>query len=184
MTSQNPYLKSVFPQPPLVTYKRQKNIRDFLIRAKVPPPLKPFPKRQLNGVKKCNKPWMACPYIKEGKTIKLNNKLWKITNNINCETKNIIYLIECNIDTCKMRYIGESERKLRERLSDHRSYINNNMKNKATGHHFNLPGHSIDNITITVIEKVRKDDILYRREREKFYIRKFNTYYNGMNRQP
>ena len=184
MTSQNPYLKSVFPEPPLVAYKRQKNIRDFIIRAKLPPPLRPRPKRQLNGMKKCMKSCSACPYIKEGNAIKLNDKMWKITSNVNCETQNSIYVIECNIDSCKKRYIGESERKLRERITEHRGYINNNMKNMATGHHFNLPGHSIDNLTITIIEKVRKNDTLYRKEREKFYIRKFNTFYNGMNKMP
>ena len=36
MVSQDPYLSEVFSQPPLTAYKRQKNIRDHLIRAKVP----------------------------------------------------------------------------------------------------------------------------------------------------
>ena len=37
MTIASPYLKEVFPEPPLVAYKRQRNISDFLIRAKQPP---------------------------------------------------------------------------------------------------------------------------------------------------
>merc|ERR1712129_19133 len=36
MTFMDPYLEEVFPEPPLVAYKRQKSIKDFLIRAKVP----------------------------------------------------------------------------------------------------------------------------------------------------
>ena len=58
------------------------------------------------------------------------------------------------------------------------------MKNKATGYHFNLPGHSIDNLTITILEYVKKYDTLYRWERERFYFRTFNKYYDGMNRKP
>jgi hypothetical protein len=36
MVSQDPYLTEVFVQPPLTAYRRQRNIRDHLIRAKVP----------------------------------------------------------------------------------------------------------------------------------------------------
>ena len=35
--TQYPKLKEVFPDPPLIAYKRQKNLRQVLIRAKVPP---------------------------------------------------------------------------------------------------------------------------------------------------
>ena len=41
---QDPRLKEVFPKPPLVAYKRPKNIRDTLIRSKVPPLLNSRPK--------------------------------------------------------------------------------------------------------------------------------------------
>ena len=37
MTVQNQYLKEVFPEPPMTTYRRQTNIRDILIKSKVPP---------------------------------------------------------------------------------------------------------------------------------------------------
>ena len=33
MTLLSPYMRDVFPEPPLVAYKRQKNISDFIIRA-------------------------------------------------------------------------------------------------------------------------------------------------------
>ena len=37
MFGQEPYLKSVFPEPPMVAYKRQRNIREAIVRAKVAP---------------------------------------------------------------------------------------------------------------------------------------------------
>ena len=40
---QDPRLKEVFPKPPLVAYKRPKNIRDTSIRSKVPPLLNSRP---------------------------------------------------------------------------------------------------------------------------------------------
>ena len=36
----------------------------------------------------------------------------------------------------------------------------------------------------TVIEKVKQKDTIYRQEREKYHIMKFNTFYDGMNRMP
>jgi hypothetical protein len=54
---------------------------------------------------------------------------------------------------------------------------------KATGAHFNKPSHSLANLTVTVLEQVKFKDESYRKEREKYFIRKFNTYNNGMNRQ-
>ena len=83
-----------------------------------------------------------------------------------------------------MRYIRESERNMQQILSEHIGYINNRHLRQATGYHFNKKGHSSDNVTITILEKVKKMDTQYRKEREKFLIRKFNTYYNGINRMP
>ena len=112
-----------------------------------------------------------------------NNSIWKLNKKLNCESFNIVYLIQCTKDNCRMRYIGESKRPLKFRLADHRGYVVNNH-NTATGAHFNLPGHSVANISVTILEQVKKDDENYRKEREKFFIRKFNTFYNGINRQP
>ena len=70
MCSQNPNLEEVFKEPPLTAYKRQKNIRDYLVGAKVAPKLGPYPKRRLNGMVKCGKSCIVCPFIKESKQIK------------------------------------------------------------------------------------------------------------------
>ena len=51
---QDPHLKEVFPKPPLVSYRRQKNIRETLIRAKVPPRPK-REQRKRHGMNKCKK---------------------------------------------------------------------------------------------------------------------------------
>ena len=64
------------------------------------------------------------------------------------------------------------------------TYAKNNQQNKATGHHFNMPGHSWKNMQFIILEKVLQNDKTYREEREKYLIQKFGTYRNGMNRQP
>ena len=93
-------------------------------------------------------------------------------------------MIECNIENCKKRYIGESERMLKDRISEHVGYIRTKKTNIATGEHFNMPGHSLGNMTVTILEKVESEDIFYRQERETYLIRKFNTFYRGLNLRP
>ena len=52
-----------------------------------------------------------------------------------------------------MKYVGETKRMLKFRLADHRGYINNQDETQATGKHFNSPGHSLADLSITVLEK-------------------------------
>ena len=35
--TKDPYLKQIFQEPPLIAYKRPKNIKDLIIKAKIPP---------------------------------------------------------------------------------------------------------------------------------------------------
>ena len=53
----------------------------------------------------------------------------------------------------------------------------------ASGDHYNSPGHSVSDLSVTILEKVKKNCELYRKERERYLINKFNTYYKGINRQ-
>ena len=43
----------------------------------------------------------------------------------------------------------------------------------ATGQHFNIPGHTLSDMTVTVLEKVKTSDMMYRKECDKYLIRKF-----------
>ena len=93
-------------------------------------------------------------------------------------------MVECNKDNCRQRYIGETEREFKQRIYEHLGYVRNQNINQATGSHFNLAGHDISNMQLTIIEKVKKNDQTYRREREKFFIEQFNTFHAGINRMP
>ena len=53
----------------------------------------------------------------------------------------------------------------------------------ATGLYFNLSGHSLADLSITPLEQVRKNDTVFRKEREEFHIRRFNTLHKGLNRK-
>ena len=118
--TQDPRLKEIFPDPPLVAYKRPQNIRDKLIRSKIPQQSK-GPKRNIKGMKKCNS-CCVCPYIKEGKVVKATSSNYQIDINssVDCSTRNVIYLLGCS--KCPMQYIGETERMLKDRFREHKGY--------------------------------------------------------------
>ena len=179
--AQDPRLKEIFPLPPLVAYKRPPNIRDSLIRAKVPRPNPNKPKRNLPGMKQCLN-CGVCPYVRVGKSVRSTNNNYQIEINtsVNCSSSNVIYMVGCK--KCTQQYIGETERSIRERFREHMGYVKASLKNKATGQHFNEPGHKVSDMTITVIEKVYNKDPRYRKQREKMFINKFNTRYKGLNK--
>ena len=180
--TQDQRLKEIFPEPPLVAYKRPPNIKDKMIRSRVPPINNPRPKRNNPGMKKCYNCGI-CPYVKEGNSVKATSNNYKIdiNTNVNCSSKNIIYLLGCK--KCSQQYIGESERTLRERFAEHKGYVSTRNFSKTTGMHFNEKGHSVSDMTITIVEKLFNQNPLFRKEREKMYIQKFNTQYKGLNRK-
>ena len=113
-------------------------------------------------------------------TVKSNNFEWKINKTANCETDNVVYLIQCQ--KCKINYIGETERPLKERIAEHKGYIRTNKVNQPIGEHFSKPGHALHDLKVTVLENVKNRDTQYRKERESYLIRKFNAFYKGMNK--
>ena len=52
---------------------------------------------------------------------------------------------------------------------------------KATGKHLNLPSHSLPNMEILILEKVKMNNLQYRKERAEYHIGKFNTFHGGFN---
>ena len=108
---QDPYLKKVCPEPPLIAFRRQKNIQEFLIRAKVPP-APSRPKRALPGMKQCGR-CLACSYVKTGKNMKSTSS--NFTAELN--TSGVVYCIECKI--CRIQYVGKTKDKAKERFLKH-----------------------------------------------------------------
>ena len=136
---------------------------------------------------KCGK-CLACSYILEckkisGKNYKGRKFIWTLGRQHNCNSKNVIYLLQCDKDNCRQKYLGMTQ-DLRDRIYQHVGYARNKTLSQATGEHFNLPGHNMHNMKFTVLEQVKSNDPLYAREREKLLIRKFNSFHDGINKEP
>ena len=111
-----------------------------------------------------------------------------IKDSVNCETDNCIYYWKCNKNKCKdyprCEYIGLTTRPFRNRLMEHKQYVRSQLLDKPSGHHFNQPGHSLSHLSGLVLEHVKSPDPFVLKAREFYYIQKFDTYNNGLNKEP
>ena len=80
---------------------------------------------------------LICPFNLETKEVRSEEFVWRIENKVKCKSNNIVYMLVCTKDRCKqkenrqMRYLGETERTLKDRICEHVGYINTkNSKNQ------------------------------------------------------
>jgi hypothetical protein len=102
---------------------------------------------------KCGKPrCKTCQHIKITETITdPNGNLIRLHDQLNCQSKNVIYVIECL--NCNIRYVGETCQKLKDRVNQHRSDIKC-KKNTVIATHFAQKCPDINFFQITPVEKV------------------------------
>ena len=79
--------------------------------------------------------------------------------------------------------MGETEKTLRERIKQHVGYVRNKKLDQATGEHFNLPGHSINDFSVTVVMKIYSSDDRMRKQKEHELINSMGTKHRGMNKK-
>jgi len=100
---QDPWMKDVFQNPPMVTYRRLPNLGD---------PSRMRPKRLIPGMKPCGLNCPTCPFIEPGTVKQSSNtsKKMEINGTFNCKTRNVVYCITC--EQCKLQYIEQTTRSL------------------------------------------------------------------------
>ena len=183
--AKDPYLKKVFPNPPMVAFRRPANLRDKLIKAKIPPVTNKREKRCLPGMKPCNEnKCETCPFVVHTRKFRgpFNQVEVQINGPVNRITSNVVYCLQCNKTNCRQIYIGHTQRPLKERFGEHKTSVRNNSKN-AIGDHFNGPGHSIFDMKILALEKVYKPGLSIIEKRESLWINRFEAEFRGLNRK-
>ena len=109
-----------------MAYKRSPNLCDLLVRTQLRGNTNPQQKAP-SGIYKCNHSrCLTCLFLQEGQakyTFSTTKKERCINDNLNCKSKNLIYLIECK--KCTKQYIGETTRQLHEHFGVHRRSIQN-----------------------------------------------------------
>ena len=145
--------QEAFKDTSLLAYRRPKNLRDFLFKAK----LKQSPPNNANSPKKvtrCNdRHYRACKFIAHGisfYTFHNTGEQRKVLQNLSCSSNNLVYLINCKQcikkdPTLPCQYTAQTCRPLRECFGEHRHSIENIIE-ESVPIHFNPPKHMLNPI--------------------------------------
>ena len=167
-------MKAVFPKPSIIAYKRGSNICDSLVHRKTSKAVS-LDKTVTTGSMRCKKGCSVCPLVIESKVVTSINedRTFEIKSAIDCETDNVVYAIHCG--KCEsVVYVGETDRRLKDRAIEHRSNIKTG-KEVPVALHFNQVGHRLKDMYVYGIERVSIKNSIYRREREKLWIKLLKT---------
>ncbi|KAK3082683.1 hypothetical protein FSP39_002468 [Pinctada imbricata] len=162
-------LQKIFKSPPILAFRRGRNLGDVLVHGKHNKIFKEKGKPEVTCSPKCK----ICPLIMRSSSLKTNNTTVKLNQYHMCKTWNAVYGIRC--DKCdQFVYVGETERSIGERLKEHLADVTHG-RNKSVPNHFNQNDHSIKDIKIAILERCLENSRYYRKTKEIFWIDKLNT---------
>ena len=123
-----------FEQPPMVAYRRDKNLKDILVHSKL------RQRTEDTGTKECGRNrCRTCNHVHKEKLIVGPRNTFRINASFTCESKGVIYAIICK--KCGELYVGETGRRMSDRFTEHlRDVRDKVMKEVPT--HFNSDGHN------------------------------------------
>jgi hypothetical protein len=159
-------MQQIFAEPPLVAFRRDRNLEDVLVHGKL--------NRVLKVTEAKCEQCKVCDIISTAPISDTDDKdSYKVVGDQTCKVMNVVYVLRCS--KCrKPVYVGETERELRERIGEHMADIRL-CRDKAVGNHFNEDGHDISHLTVSVIEKIFDSSRSFRQIKEKGWIRKLKT---------
>ena len=181
-----PKLKEIFAEPPILTFKRNKNLRDTIGGNKV------LDNKKVLNVKKFNKGKcqpcftrsinLCCKQLKTCSTFQsaFNKNVFLIRHNVICKSSCVIYLMECCLCE-KSQYVGKSEYSVDLRINTHRNDVWR-TDGPPCDKHFQMPGHNFNtHAKFTIMEEVYSKSLSKLKirslleHREDFWILKLQT---------
>ena len=113
-----PERKELFENKIFLSFRRAKNLKDKLVRAKLPN--SDDGGLSVKGCYKCNgrKSCQICGLIKEGDSFENSdeNRSFSIfSGRYNCNSENVVYLLQC--ECCRRKYVGSTKTKFRQRFN-------------------------------------------------------------------
>ena len=171
----------VFNEIPIVGFRRGKSLKDMLVRAKVPPLVRENGSSMSCLGKRCR----ICPFIKNSTSFdSKNGTKYDIRQpNLNCDSKNVVYLLSCK--TCGVQYVGSCTTKFRLRFNNYKScnrkHLEQVVPQQNLHNHFDIPGHNgMSDFIFTLIDQAENEKCL--RKRERFWQYKLETFIpHGLN---
>ena len=194
--SRDSRFRQLFPKAPKPVFRRGKNLKQILCKAKLPK-IKALNTRAAdrgshNGVTRCNKgsgrsQCKACPYLTERpnqviKELKVHSsgETIKIEDQINCKTKSVLYAAESVKDP--KQYAGQTGGTVARRTLQHANDIGNQRLEKAVPEHFRETKSRKEHLRMTPFKVIKSKDPYVRLHFEREFISKHNFVEAGINK--
>ena len=145
----DPDLSEIFPEPPLVAFKRDTSLRDQLVHSKLlSSPSVTSPGTHPCGLPRCK----ICPHVSSATSIRGPKGSFEIKRHFTCQSADVVYAVICSLcsDSVLMMYVGETFRTLAARGEEHLRAARLGY-NTQVGEHFQRPGHCADHFTICCV---------------------------------
>ena len=142
--SDDPATKDIFSDPPLTSFRKDKNLRQLLVSSKLPS------HTSCTGCRPCRRPRCnTCRVISTATHVHGPKGNWKISGSFSCITRDCIYCIYCT--KCQQIYVGETKRRLADRVTEHLRSIRIKSAGLPVAQHFNKPDHNIGHFQVSVL---------------------------------
>ena len=128
--------------------------------------------------------WMfTMPLVTNSNALSINDQQINIPNNLNCKTRNTIYLWKCKICDNQNVYFGRTTQRCHQRTNGHRNcFSKNNFQKSALSMHAkdkHPENMHLENFEIAIVKQIFPRSI----KREEFkVIDKYRTKVLGLNR--
>ena len=167
---------NIFQTTPLVAFRQTDNLSDILVRSKL------RTDKQTDVTKgsfQCGKNCITCRFITDGRTnytFSATGEIRTIHDHIDCNSKNLVYMIHCL--RCNKQYIGETKRRLKDRFNEHRRPVDRptpSSRPTAVSDHFLSDNHSPNDIELIPLELIHSSCDALRKAREAYLIERGQT---------
>ena len=163
--------RRVFPDTPIVGFRKGKSLKDLLVRAKVPNTQTKGKSGKCNSKKSRGKKCGVCAFIENQSefTDSKETQFYAIKSILDCNSSYVIYLNTCK--TCKLQYVGSAKTPFRSRFHNYTSCFRKVQRNERNvpqtqfHKHFLADDHQgMDDWNITLIEQCSDEETLRKRE--------------------
>ena len=149
-----------------VGYRRPKNLRDILTRARLPVlTTEENAQEKTNETEtppprsKCSNPRCRyCPRINKTGKIKSHTtgRMYTTRMNVDCTSNNLVYCISCK--TCGKQYVGQTMNTVKKRFQSHFYLIKHKKDDHEISRHFNQHDHHLlDDVKIHILWFINHD---------------------------
>ena len=185
--SKFPELAQNFPAPPLISFRKNKTLKDILCAQKTNTRTKPAHSARCTqkGQTRRGRPCDLCPSMSEKDSITNTKTKTRIpTKGGNCLSHHLIYAAECT--KCRLIYVGSTTQQLNRRFNGHRHDARSRPEACELAEHFHnkITCNFEKDLSITIIETLNNATITQLERREDYWITTLKTHQpTGLNRK-